>query len=137
MTEKNILENITSIELGSMTLDGEKPTPVLTIKTKNSNYVFRLSETFDLEKHISIFRAFVMDLQSDVIAEQQKQMEQKQMEQKQMEQKQAEPYWEPGGGEEVEKPIPVEKHDGARLFDEPPAPPTDVEITTKPVATQD
>ena len=41
MAEKNILENITSIELGSMTLDGEKPTPVLTIKTKNSNYVFR------------------------------------------------------------------------------------------------
>ena len=125
MTEKNILENITSIELGSMTLDGEKPTPVLTIKTKNSNYVFRLSETFDLEKHINIFRAFVMDLQSDVIAEKQKEQAK-------------EPQWEPGGGEEVEKPIPVEKHDGARLFDEPQSfEPTDVEITTKPVATQD
>jgi len=131
MTEKNILENITSIELGSMTLDGEKPTPVLTIKTKNSNYIFRLSETFDLEKHISIFRAFVMDLQSDVIAEKRKEIEKRIKDEK-------EPQWEPGGGEEVEKPIPVEKHDGARLFDEPPSfKPTDVEITTKPVATQD
>lgn len=117
---ENILENITGIELGSMTMDDGMPSTVLTIKTKKSNYVFRLSESFPTEKQINIFRAMVMDLQSDMVEEKRKEISE-------TEKKMTD--------EEVKKP--VEKHDGARLFDEPPSAPTDVEITVKPVATQD
>ena len=69
---ENILENITGIELGSMTMDDGMPSTVLTIKTKKSNYVFRLSESFPTEKQINIFRAMVMDLQSDMVEEKRK-----------------------------------------------------------------
>lgn len=107
---KNILANITSMELGTMTLDGVKPTPVLMVKTARSSYVFRLSETFPIESHADIFKSMVVDLRTEL---------------------------EPEEPAKEQKPV-EEKHDGARLFDEPPTfNPTDVEITTKPVATQD
>ena len=111
------MENILSIELNRMNIDSSKPDNVLVIRTKRSNYIFRLSEAFSFDKQAEIFRTMVIDLQTDD---------------------------EPVIKKDEEKPDVVdatpaleEKHDGARLFDEPPSAPTDVEITVKPVATQD
>ena len=108
---ENILENITGIELGNMTMDAETPSTVLIIKTRKSNYIFRLSESFPIEKQINIFRAMVMDLQSE--SEELKKKEDK------------------PAVVDATPALTEETHDGAKLFDEPTTPPSDVEITVK------
>lgn len=116
----NAMDNILSIEMGQMVIDGEHPSNCIMILTKRAKYCFRLSESFPIETQISIFRQFVSDIQTPEETPKVEEAPAK------------EPTWEPGGGEDVEKPEPVEKHDGKTLFDVPPSAPTDVEITVKP-----
>lgn len=108
MTQNNVMENILSIELGQMVIDGTEPSNCIMIVTKRNRYCFRLSETFPTDKQIGIFQQFIADVNTPI--------------------EKAQP---------IEQPKTEEKHDGAKLLDEPPAPPTDVEITVKPAATQD
>lgn len=120
----NTMDNILSIEMGQMVLDGEQPSNCIMILTKRAKYCFRLSEKYPIDTQVAIFRQFVADVQTPY--------EEPKVEETAVEEPKAtEPTWEPGGGEDVEKPTPVEKHDGAKLFDEPLTPPTDVEITVK------
>lgn len=107
----NVMENILSIEMGQMVLDGEGSSNCIMILTKRNRYCFRLSEKFPVENQVAIFRQFIADVQT--------------------------PDEQPKVQETTEETAPAEKHDGANLLDVPPSAPTDCEITVKPVATQD
>lgn len=132
MTE-NIMDSILGIELTRLTIDGPEPSDYIMIQTKRRKYAFKLSENAP-ENAYKVFKLFVDDLNNPVpnptltkAIENEKNNEKI-------------PTWEPGGGEDVEKPIPVEKHDGANLLDVPPRAPSNVEIEVRPsvdVATQD
>lgn len=118
---ESFMSNIQSIEMGQLVLDGSNPTNCLMIQTLRNKYCFRLSDTYPMEKQVEIFKQFVTDIKTPT----RKPTLEEVIENEKI------PTWEPGGGEDVEKPIPAEKHDGAKLFDEAITPPADVEIEVK------
>jgi hypothetical protein len=101
----NVMENILSIEMGQMVMDGEGSSNCIMILTKRNKYCFRLSEKFPVENQVAIFRQFIADVQT--------------------------PDEQPKVQETTEETAPVEKHDGAKLFDETIPAPTNVEIATQ------
>lgn len=100
----NVMENILSIEMGQMVMDGEGSSNCIMILTKRNKYCFRLSEKFPVENQVAIFRQFIADVQT--------------------------PEEPPKVQETPVETAPAEKHDGAKLFDEPVTQPADIEITT-------
>ena len=123
--QKNILENITSIEMGPMVVDSNTQENFLIIQSKRSRYCFKLSNTVNMEKQFEMFRLLIQDLSTD-------------LEEVKKEPSMDERLKEANDGlnKTLDKIIngeePKEKHDGAKLFDEPPTfNPTDVEITVK------
>jgi len=62
MSEENVMNNVTGIELTQLTMDSSKPSNCIIIKTRRNIYCFRLSESFPIEKQYDIFRQFVIDV---------------------------------------------------------------------------
>ena len=105
---ESFMNNIQSIELGQLVLDGSNPSNCLMIQTLRNKYCFRLSESFSMDKQIDIFKQFVIDIKTP----------------KEM------PKLEEVMQNEIDSKT-EEKHDGANLLDEPITPPADVEIEVK------
>jgi len=112
---ESFMNNIQSIELGQLVLDGPNPSSCIMIQTLRNKYCFRLSETFPIEKQIEIFKQFVTDIKTPVEMPKLEEVMQNEIDSKK-----------------------EEKHDGANLLDVPPSAPTDCEITVPHgCATQD
>ena len=114
----NVMESILSIEMSPMVVDSSTSSNYIMIQTHRNRYCFRLSDKISLQEQYEMFRSFIADVNTPL---------------PQPEEKKAQ--WTMDSAKEEPK---QEKHDGSKLFDEPPTQPTDVEITVKhPVATQD
>ena len=122
--QKNILENVTSIEMGPMVVDSNTQENYLIIQSKRSRYCFKLSNSVNIEKQFDMFRLLIQDLSTD-------------LEEVKKEPTMEEKLKEANDG--LTKTLnnilngqePKEKHDGKILLDVPPQAPTDVEITAQ------
>jgi len=72
MTNDNIMNNIAGIEMGQLVLDGSTPSNCIMIQTQRNKYCFRLSETFPIEKQYEMFRQFVIDVNTPIQTESEK-----------------------------------------------------------------
>ena len=115
----NVMENIVSIEMKPMVVDGSTPNNFIVIQTQRSNYCFRLTDKVNIQDQFEMFRTFVADVNTPIENVEQKKAELPKKNQTQ---------WTMDSTQEEPK---KEKHDGARLFDEPPTQPANIEITAQ------
>lgn len=75
MTNDNVMNNIAGIEMGQLVLDGSAPSNCIMIQTQRNKYCFRLSETFPIEKQYDMFRQFVIDVNTPIQTESEKEVD--------------------------------------------------------------